>query len=75
MAAPTVNPKDEDLYRQIKPDLLSKDMEGKFVLIKDGELVEVYDSYQAAYDAAAKAGLKPPFLIKEVTRTEHVETI
>jgi len=75
MADPQANPKDDDLYRQIKGDLLSKDMEGHFVLIRNGELVEVYDTYAAAYNAAAVAGFKPPFLIKEVTKTESVETI
>jgi hypothetical protein len=74
MATPGVNPADEDLYRQIKADLLSRDMEGKFALIKDGKLVEVYDSYPEAYNAAA-AQFQPPFLIKEVLRVEPVETI
>jgi hypothetical protein len=72
--ADSVGSADEDLYRQIKQDLLSKGMEGKFVLIKDGKLVEVYDDYAEAYNAAA-AQLQPPFLIKQVFRVEQVETI
>jgi hypothetical protein len=74
MADPAVNQADLDLYQAIKADLLSKGMEGKFVLIAGGELVEVYDSYQAAYGAAV-AAYRPPFLIKEVLRQERVEKI
>ena len=74
MADPNVNPDDLALFREIKGDLLAKDMEGKFVLIKDGELVDVYDDYPKAYDAAV-AQFRPPFLIKEVEKEERVETI
>lgn len=74
MVDPAVNPDDLSLYQAIKSDLLAKDMAGKFVLIKDGELVEVYDTYKAAYDAAV-AQFQPPFLIKEVEAQDRVETI
>lgn len=73
MADP-VNPDDLALYGEIKGDLLAKDMEGKFVLIKDGELVDVYDDYQKAYDAAV-AQFQAPFLIKEVEKEDRVETL
>jgi hypothetical protein len=73
MADP-VNQADLDLYKQIKGDLLGRGMEGKFVLIANGELDDVYESYGAAYDAAVKK-FQPPFLIKEVTKEERVETI
>lgn len=69
-----LNPADQDLYNQIKGDLLSRGMEGKFVLIKDGALIDVYDDYKSAYDAAV-ATLQPPFLIKEVETDDRVETI
>ncbi len=72
--ADAVNQADLDLYKQIKADLISRDMEGKFVLIKNGELDDVYDSYADAYDAAVKK-FQPPFLIKEVTQVERVESI
>lgn len=68
------NPDDLALYREIKGDLLAKDMEGHFVLIKDGELIEVYPSYKEAYDEAVTQ-FKPPFLIKEVEKEEVMETL
>ncbi len=42
------NPADLALYREIKSDLLGRAMAGKFVLIKDGELVDVYNTYKEA---------------------------
>jgi hypothetical protein len=62
-------------YNQIKPDLLEKDIEGSFVLIQDGALVDVYPTYKEAYDAAvAKFGTAQVF-IKKVEAQDTVETI
>lgn len=74
MADEAVNPGDLALYREIKGDLLSKDMEGKFVLIQGGELVDVYNTYKEAYDVAVSR-FTPPFLIKEVEAEDRVETL
>ena len=74
MADDAVNPDDLALYREIKPDLLGKGMEGKYVLIQGGNLVDVYNTYQEAYDVAV-ARFKPPFLIKEVEAEDRVETL
>ncbi len=71
---PSVNPADLALYGEIKPDLLGKDMAGKFVLIKDGQLIDVYNDYKEAYDAAV-AQFQPPFLIKEIQAEDRIETI
>lgn len=66
---------DQTFYEKIKPDLLGKDMEGQFVLIKDGELVDVYQTYQTAYDAGvAKFGTAQVF-IKEIQAEDRVETV
>ena len=74
MVEDAVNPDDLALYREIKGDLLAKDMEGKFVLIQAGELVDVYATYKEAYDVAV-ARFTPPFLIKEVEGEDRVETL
>lgn len=71
---------DVAFYRQIKTDLLASDTLNQFVLIKDGRLIDVYPSYQSAYDAAvAQFGAPGPgeyrFLIKQVLDPEPVETI
>lgn len=66
---------DEAFYQQLKPDLIP-DMLGQFVLIANAELVEVFPTYQDAFDHAIAQGLTPGnFLIKEVTEDEPVETI
>jgi len=73
---------DTDLafYRQIKPDLLGSNTLGQFVLIKDGQLIDVFPNYQAAYNAAVAQFGAPGageyrFLIKQVLDPEPVETI
>jgi len=67
----------EDLafYNQIKPDLLEKNLQGYFVLIKDAALVDVYPTYKEAYDnAVAKFGTAQ-VLIKEVKVQDEVEIV
>jgi hypothetical protein len=62
-------------YEQIKGDLLGKNLEGYFVLIKDAALVDVYPTYKAAYDdAVAKFGTAQ-VTIKEVKTEETPEII
>lgn len=70
---------DTRLYQEIKGDLLP-DFEGQFVLIKDGKMIDVYPTYQAALDAATKqfgapVGDQYLYTIKEITRQDVVETI
>ncbi len=65
---------DIEFYKQLLPELLPE-FEGKWVLIKDGELIEVYDTNEAAYTAGVQKFGAPPFLVREVRRTEPVETI
>ncbi len=66
---------DQAFYDQIKPDLIEKDLQGHYVLIKDAALVDVYSSYKEAYDAAvAKFGAAQVF-IKKVELEDHVEKI
>lgn len=62
-------------YNQIKPDLLERGLEGQFVLIKDAALVDVYSTYQEAYDAATAQFGSAQITIKKVEIDEPVETI
>lgn len=45
----------------------------KFVLIKGKDLIGVFDSFRAAYEAGVKKLGNTPFLIKRVTEKEQVE--
>jgi len=63
------------LYNQIKPDLISKDLEGQYVLIKDGALVDVYPSYKEAYDAAIAQFGQAQVFIRKVEAQEPMERI
>lgn len=63
------------LYNEIKQDLLDKDLEGQFVLIHNGELVDVYPTYKEAYDASVAKFGSAQVLIKKVEAQESVETI
>lgn len=63
------------LYNQIKPDLIGKDFEGQYVLIKDAALVDVYPTYKEAYDAAVAQFGQAQVLIKKVEAQEPVERI
>ena len=62
-------------YQQIKEDLLGKNLEGYFVLIKDAALVDVYPTYKDAYDAAVAKFGTAPVTIKEVKIQDNVEMI
>lgn len=67
----------EDLafYNQIKPDLIGKNLEGYFVLIKDAALVDVYPSYKEAYDTAVAKFGTAQVTIKKVEVQDTVERI
>jgi hypothetical protein len=60
-------------YNQIKPDLLEKRLEGTFVLIKDGALVDVYPTYKEAYNAAVTQFGTAQIFIKQVEAQDTVE--
>ncbi len=62
-------------YEQIKPDLIEKNLEGHFVLIKDAALVDVYSTYKDAYDAAVAQFGSAEVFIKKVELQDTVERI
>lgn len=66
---------DRAFYDQIKPDLLEKQLEGHFVLIKDAALVDVYPTYKEAYNVAIAQFGSAEIFIKKVEREETVERV
>ena len=65
--------RESETYPKKLPELIAH--EGKFVLIHDEEVVDVYDSYEDAIkEGCAKFGLTP-FLVKQIEATEQVHFI
>ncbi|TMB39110.1 MAG: hypothetical protein E6J55_23540 [Deltaproteobacteria bacterium] len=54
---------------------LLKDHKGKFVLIKDSQLVGTFDTAENAYVAGVQKFGNVPFLIKQVLETDPVAHI
>ena len=65
---------DLEFYAKIKQDLLSTAPE-QWALIHNGELVEVYPTYEEAYGAATAAFGTEQVLIKQIIAEEKVERI
>jgi hypothetical protein len=61
-------------YECKKPEFLLA-YEGKFVLIKDSELLGVFDSAEQAYAEGLSRLGNVPFLIKQVLKEEPIESI
>ncbi len=61
-------------YERMKEELLRK-YEGKVVVIKDGQVIGVYDSEEEAFRDVVERFGPIPVLIKRVTREERVEHI
>jgi hypothetical protein len=65
--------KERETYKTKLPELLAN--EGKFVLIHDDTVIDVYDSYEDAIkEGYGKFGLTP-FLVKQIESTEQVHFI
>ncbi len=56
-------------YEAEKSKLLST-AEGKFVLIRDGEIIDVFDSFQDGVKAGYSRFGNVPFLVKQVVAVE-----
>lgn len=52
-----------------------KHYEGKFALVKDGQLAGTFDTPPDAYEEGIKRFGNTPFLIKQVLKEERVEQI
>ena len=59
-----------DTYNRLLPTLLNN--QGKFALIKGGELVGVFDSYQDALQAGYQKFALAPFLVKLIAPAGQV---
>lgn len=56
-------------YEAIKPALLPQGL-GKFVLIRDGKLIDTFDAESDAIKAGYERFGNVPFLVKQVTEVE-----
>ena len=65
--------KEMETYRRELPNLLSQ--AGKFVLIHDDAVVDVYGTYEDALKAGYKLARLQPFLVKQIQATEQVQFI
>jgi adenosylmethionine-8-amino-7-oxononanoate aminotransferase len=62
-------------YKSKLPKLIADGNEGKFVLIKGDDLVDVFGTYEDAIKAGyAKFSLEP-FLVRQIQSVEHVHFI
>ena len=52
-------------YESMRSDLESKNM-GKWALLRDRQLINVYDSFEAAAEDAVKKFGRGPYLIRQV---------
>jgi hypothetical protein len=52
-------------YERMQPELEAKHR-GRWVLIKEGELVSVHDTFEAAADEAVEKFGRGPYLIRQV---------
>jgi hypothetical protein len=62
-------------FESIKQDLLAKQHEGKFALIKGEKLFDTFSRSEDAYAEGVKRFGKAPFLIKQVLREDRTEHI
>ena len=58
-------------YKDHKEELLTKS-EGKFVLIKGDEVIDVFVSYEDALKEGLKKFGNTPFFVKQIQREEEV---
>src|SRR5262245_14888836 len=62
-----------ETYKQKLPEL--KESEGKYVLIQDSNVVDVFSSYDDAIKAGYKQFGLTPFLVKQIQAIEQVQFV
>lgn len=65
--------KEIETYRGKLPEL--KDNEGKFVLIHDETVVDIFSTYEDAIKSGYQRFGLQPFLVKQIQSTEQVQFI
>jgi hypothetical protein len=67
--------KELDTYNRQLPTLLSNEGEGKFVLIQGEEVIDLFGTYEDALkDGYKRFGVATPFLVKQISGVEHVQS-
>ena len=59
-------------YRREAARLLAEGHEGKFVLIRGGQVVAVHDTWNAAREAGLRLSFREPFLVQQIRSEEPV---
>jgi hypothetical protein len=65
--------KELEVYRSKLPELLAD--EGKYVLIQDEHVIDVYGTYEDAIKAGYEKFKLQPFLVKQIQSVEQVQFI
>jgi len=66
--------RDAEAYINALPDLLNKHR-GEFVLIRAGDVVQFFASYEDALKAGYQRFKREPFFVKEVAPVERVANV
>lgn len=65
-----------ETYNRELQTLLANEGEGKFVLIQDATVVDVFGTYEDAVKAGYNQfGLNTPFMVKQIQAVEHVHSV
>lgn len=59
-----------ETYNRLLPELIPQ--QGRFVLIKAGDLIGTFDSYQDALTAGYEKFKLQPFLVKQISPAQQV---
>ncbi|MGA3188155.1 MAG: hypothetical protein ABSF22_13700 [Bryobacteraceae bacterium] len=67
--------KELQTYKTKLPELLANEGEGKYALIHDDDLVDVFGTYEDAIKQGYAKFQLQPFLVKQIQTIEHVQSI
>ncbi|MCI0491188.1 MAG: hypothetical protein L0229_31750 [Blastocatellia bacterium] len=66
--------KELETYKRELPNL--HDQEGKFVLIQDDKIIDVFGTYEDALKKGYEQfGLKTPFLVKQIQAVQEIQSV